>query len=110
MLSRTVPILEKLAAHSALFALLYMACCELAGLLLRLLPAAVRPARAFAQSDGAYDLDDRRVWGCEHPNRRVAGRDRRRHLAFAPRGLNGFSRSDRRVMARGRRTSDWGYS
>ncbi len=103
-------LLEKLAAHSALFALLYMGISELLGLVMRLLPAPVRPARAWAQSDGTYDLDDRRTWGLQHQNRRVARRDRRRNMRFAPRGINALSKSDRRVMARGRRTSDWGYS
>jgi len=110
MLQRNVPLLEKLAANSALLALLIIGVTELLALLLRLLPAPLRPARAWASSDEAVDLDERRERACLRQNRRTSRRDRRRNMSFAPRGFNAFARSDRRVMVRGRRTSDWRYS
>lgn len=110
MLPRNLPLLEKLAANSALFALLIIGASELMALLLRLLPAPLRPARAWASTENAVDLDERREPSCPRENRRTSRRDRRRNMTFAPRGFNAFSRSDRRTIARGRRTSDWRYS
>jgi hypothetical protein len=110
MPSKYLPLLEKLAAHSALLALLLMLLSEALAAVLRLLPAPLRPARAWAHPTAGYDLDDRRTWQSTQRNRRVASGDRRRNMTRAPRGFSAFTKSDRRLMARGRRSSDWRFS
>lgn len=110
MPSHTTPLLEKLAANSALIAVLLILVSEMLSAVVRWLPAPLRPARAWAPPETSYDLEDRRTWHPPRRNRRAAHGDRRRNMSRAPRGFSAFARDDRRVMARGRRLSDWRYS
>jgi len=110
MLFKTTTALERLAAHSAVFAVLYMGLTELLALFARLLPPTLRPAHAWVEKEESWDLDCRRKPGELRGNRRVARQDRRRNTAFSPRGFGAVKHQDRRVMARGRRVSDWRYS
>lgn len=101
-------LLQQLVANSALVALTLFLLGEVLSLLVRFLPTALRPPPLWRDGTGGTDLDERRSTVIRH-NRRTAPSDRRRNPGYRPLGLYSMMsrEQDRRVMARGRRASDW---